>query len=818
MGHASSTSIKLAVGEFAQLVQNRGDLGRAQGVRVSTREGQDTHRRLQAVLAAEERAEVAIAHSFRAAGLRLTLSGRVDLLETHPEGLRIDEIKTSRTPPITLLAQTDHSHWQQLLTYAALFALKQPNYGGFHLRLRYVHPDTLAEQVQERRYDRQTVLTELSQAVSVLARRLSREYQRQRARDRSLLSLAFPYPAYRPQQRALIRTVEQSLEAGQPLLVEAATGLGKSLGVLFPVLRALPRNRFRQIWYLTAKRTGRLAAHRAAAQFEAQGAQIRWLELTARSQSCPNPELPCDPAVCEFAAGFYDRVGAAERSLLKVSALTPATVQQVALKHRVCPYALTRRLRHQVDLVIADFNSALDPHAPSLVPDYAALLIDEAHQLVPRVRELLSARLSPTRFRAALGEAESPRQRQLLRRCLALIERAVLDGPQAALVPSWLDQLARTVEQLLADEPALTPGAAVSECIWSLQRWLKLCELEALRFQALLEDDDGVPGTISAIARETSVKGASTQSASTVSRPARNGKVLHLLCLDPGPHIAERLKPQPFSVRFSGTLTPPGLYQQQQGLKADNATRIASPYESAALRLLVVHDLPVYWRQRAQSLPKLTELLMDLTTRQPGIWLIGVPSFTYLEQLRASLEICLEDQPTATAPKLLVQQRSMDTVQRETFMSAMAAARDNALVLVVQGGVFAESVDFSGLKLKGVCAVGVGLAPPNTARQAICAHYDQLELPGHTLAYAQPAMERIVQLVGRLQRDPDDRGIALLIDDRFRSPAFQQFFPSHWRPRPCRARAVSAALADWQVQDESADDKRPVDSDTTFAT
>ncbi|MEM1435712.1 MAG: helicase C-terminal domain-containing protein [Pseudomonadota bacterium] len=771
MAGADRAHLRLAVREFAQRVQHSGDLGAAGSAPVSSLEGQRTHQRLQHSLDAGEQAEVTVAGTLQAAGIRLTLKGRVDLLERQPESIRIDEIKTSRAPPLALLAQTQSSHWLQLLTYAGLFALADPGLRRFRLRLRYVHPDTLAEQVQERSCDRATVLATLCRSVMLLAGSQARERRRRCRRDRSLLSLAFPYPAFRPQQRALVRTVEQGLAKRQPLLLEAATGLGKSLGVLFPMLRSLPQAHQRQLWYLTAKRTGRLAAHRAAEQLHAAGADIRWLELTARSQSCPNPELPCDPAACRFAAGFYDRVGAAEQALQPVRALTPTTVREVALAHSVCPHALTRRLRHQVDLVIADFNHALDPSTPGLVAEDAALLIDESHQLVPRARELLSARLSPSPFRRALEEATTAGQRQALRRCLELIEQALTAGPDTALGTAWLEPAAAALAQLQAGEPTLLPGTAVNDCIWALQRWLQLCGLEGLCFQGLIEAEPD----------------------------AERG--LRLLCLDPAPHIGAVLDRQPFSIRFSGSLTPAPLYQQQQGVIADHAARIASPYGSESLRLLIVDDLPVYWRQRTQSLPTLTALLCTMLREHPGTWLVGLPSFGYLEQLSVALEAALADTATDAVPTVLVQRRAMDTAQREAFVAAIAASRSNALVLVVQGGIFSESVDFTGIRLTGVCAVGVGLAPPDAAHKAIEAHYDQQQRPGRTLAFAQPAMERIVQLVGRLQRSPADRGIALLIDDRFLEPGFQQFFPAHWRPRRCRSAGVAAALADWRAQD-----------------
>jgi len=268
---------------------------------------------------------------------------------------------------------------------------------------------------------------------------------------------------------------------------------------------------------------------------------------------------------------------------------------------------------------------------------------------------------------------------------------------------------------------------------------------------------------------------------------------LRVACLDPGPYLASVMAGYGPHVRFSGTVTPLTVYQRLHGVPEAPYERVASLFQPDQLGLFVVTGLSVLYRDRGHSLPDLVELIVAAVNTEPGNYLVALPSFEYLEQVHGALEDC------AAALDLLPQSRSMTLAERGEFLDAFRPD-SRRLGLVVLGGVFAESVDFAGADLKGVLCVGLGLPPAEPVREAIANRFATDPIAdGETVAYQQPAMQKILQMAGRLLRGPADRGIVCLIDGRFLNPAYQRFFPVHWHPRPVSARRLPAELEKfWQ--------------------
>ena len=450
-----------------------------------------------------------------------------------------------------------------------------------------------------------------------------------------------------------------------------------------------------------------------------------------------------------------------------VNSLDRENLVELAATHDLCPHAFARACSEHADVVLGDYQRAFDLDSPQRAAN--ALLVDEAHQLVPRVRDLLSPVLDLTALCHALNQQSWMRRSPSQLRRWRAVELAVRNAGPAALDEALLSELETLAAMLLEQSaalPPLAPSEPLAQQLWQLARWRELFVGDELAFRPL--------------------RIASTEADRERAR-------VQLLCLDPGPHIAAVLNAQTLAVRFSGTLSPMPLYQLQHGLPESEGVRIASPHSPEHLKVLIVDDLPQYYRCREASLPSIIELLVALTAARPGACLVGAPSFAFLSQLAEMLTLALREAGRRT--KVLVQPPQSTEVERSELLQSFHDAQTDAVLLVALGGVFSESLDYTGIELTGTVVLGVGLSPPSAERKSIERYECSRGMPGATLAYQQPAMERVVQLVGRIQRGPEDRGYACLVDDRFLRAPYQQFFPSHWRPERCGHAEAATLLA-----------------------
>ncbi|MDH3644707.1 MAG: hypothetical protein OES38_21555, partial [Gammaproteobacteria bacterium] len=483
--------------------------------------------------------------------------------------------------------------------------------------------------------------------------------------------------------------------------------------------------------------------------------------------------MPCDPERCKYSNGYYDRVHGAVAELLEERAMEPDRVRSVAETHEVCPFELSLDAALWADVLVGDYNYVFDPvvHLQRFAGNpNIALLIDETHQLSGRAREMLSLTLSRNAVRAAMKEGPPgallrrvraiDRNLQALKRTESITVEQVIAKPDALL-----RAIARLVEELAGSEISLDSFPAAWQLAMDCFRWTRADNWY---------DADRCIHIAQVEGRELTIK---------------------RLHLDPGAYLQQVLKGFGGHIRFSGTVSPLPLYQQLHGMHDSPAERAGSPFAAEQLELLVVDDVPTYWRARERSLYRLVDLIAEIVAAQPGNYLVALPSFAYLGSVSEALQV--------QHPQLAIaaQTPGMSADDRTEFMARFHQANARTVGLVVMGGVFAESVDFSdetssatGSTIAGVICVGVGLPPPALERKQLEAYYSARGDDGHAVAFQQPAMTKILQMAGRLLRDPADRGVLCLIDGRFKDPAFQRFFPVHWKPRVVAASEVAERL------------------------
>jgi len=773
--------IRVSVKTLAEFVHRRGDLYPSLGGRVTGEEGIATQRLVQRQRGEPYERELPVAAELESHGLRINVSGRVDGCDFSTTPPLVEEIKTSRADAADAERLLGSTHWAQVSLYAAMLALTRPDVNAWQLRLLYCHPDLHTAVPFDRLWTKDDLAEFLEETIARYGEWMAQQLGYRAGRDRWLEERVFPYGEFRPHQRALAGRVFQAFRDGEHLLLEAPTGSGKTMGVVYPALKALAAGHIGRLFYLTSRGTGARAAIQACADLAVGSDRIRVVDLIAKEKACLVPGMPCDER-CEYANGYYDRIHGALTALLEQRHMTADVVRSVAEAHTVCPFELSLDGALWADLVIGDYNYLLDPvvRLQRFFEDgELGLLIDESHQLGERTRAMLSLDLDRADVRSALRESPpAPLLRGLksvdralmnLRRELPTDQEVIIDEPAGLL-----RAMQRVLEALADDATDLTRFPVCRLLMFNLSRWIRSSawvDQQRFRFFGF---------------------------APTGERGARNVRIT-LCCLDPAGYLSATLAGYGPHIRFSGTVSPPELYQALHGESAAPAERVESPFAPDQLATLIVRDLPVYYRQRERSLPQLAQLVRDVCATAPGNYLVALPSFEYLEQLRTVLET---GEGSSSDLLTVSQTPGMNDDARADFLQRFQPDGRHRIGLIVLGGVFAESVDFNHAPLAGVICVGVGLPPPSLLRDEMAAHFDATlgNGVGQTVAYRQPAMTKVLQMAGRLLRSPTDRGVLCLVDDRFEDADYRSFFPLHWRPESVRAAEVAERLENfWQA-------------------
>lgn len=761
--------LKIAVRALAQLTCRRGDIHFRYDDSTDAQEGIDVQKRLQRNRPATYEREVPVKCIWRHGEVELELTGRADGYD-RSNGL-VEEFKATRVEHARLFEHAGSVHLGQLRLYAALLAREHTQQNEWHLRLLYCDPETDAFTPFEERMSRDALEDLLNRCCTRLATWLLELHAHRAVRDAELAKLKFPFPEFRPAQRALSADVYRTVRDGGALLFEAPTGSGKTLSALFPSLIAMGRGSTDRVVFLSSRTTGQATAE-ASVDLLDSGNVVRRVTVTAKAKVCLMPEPVCEPGICPYARGYYDRSDAAVAELLRIGRMTRAAIESVARVHRVCPFELSLDAAVWSDIVICDYNYVFDPvvrlkRLAGITDDRIALLIDEAHQLGDRVRDALSATIDRgqiARAKSSLSAASAKRAAALDRRLTTLrrdvVRQRDLDRDAFECRIDRPDSLLRTAEALL--ESLLEVGEdrsqdpAATDLLFALLRLLRVAGwYDAERFAVFLRG-----------------RGRDIE--------------LDLRCLDPSLAIADTLKEYRAHIRFSATLSPFELTGRTHGQPDARTLRLPSPFPPDRLGVFVVPDISTLYRNRARSLPHLLDAIACVVESRAGNYLVALPSFEYLDLVAAAYALRFPVQ------SLVRQSRGMSDESRAAFLDAFLRTGGAPVVgFAVLGGVFTESIDLPNDALCGIVVVGIGLPPPTLERNEMAQMFGTF---GRMLAYEQPAMTRVVQAAGRLIRRATDRGVVCLIDDRFLSNELRSYLPRHWQPVRTPSRELSASL------------------------
>ena len=782
--NTDTCSLELSVRLLCESAWRGGDLG---GYGFSATDlgamadGAAIHRKLQAEAGGYYHPEVSLQNTTLFHGLYYTVSGRADGVIRGADGsLTVDEIKCVRgrafyTPPQEVFLS-------QLKCYAYFLAVREElsEIGG---RLTYYHIETKKLKYFTYRFSTDSLRADYLRLLGRIEDRARWTVERVTDRLPSAASARFPYEELREGQEIMIRECHAAIRRRKRLFVEAPTGTGKTVSALYGAIRAMGEGHVDKIFYLTAKASTAREAYRAMGKLLEGGAKLRTVMITAKEQACvclaakTAPSCGknfCNPVDCERARGYYDRVEGAIKTLLEGGYGYPRQrIAEVAKQYGVCPYELSLDLSEYCDVVVCDYNYAFDPmvyfrryFSPAGKGERYAFLVDEAHNLADRAREMYSVELRRSAFLS-------------FREVIAAADEDLTVAADGALMAmNRLRKLCR--ENTVKDADGNEQGFYISRS--PLNEWNGEVELLRKKSDDWLKKNHEHPlsGQVSAFVSQLRRYLAINEYFDVGFRcyvELYGGELtVKTYCLDPSPTMNGLLNRASSAILFSATLTPPEYFCDVLG-GAGRATSVSlpSPFEPDHLCVAVADYLSARYEDRKKNYPRFATAIAATVSAKAGNYIAYFPSYECLEGVWRAF--CRKYPKVET----VVQSRGMGVKDKEEFLAAFREDTGRLRVgFCVLGGAFGEGVDLPGNQLIGVIVFGVGLPGLSNERNIIQEYFDQSMGQGYDYAYTYPGMNHVLQAVGRVIRRDEDRGVAVLVDDRYATPKYRALFPKHW--------------------------------------
>lgn len=765
------TVVRVGVRELCDFICRHGSLDQFAGVRRMV-EGTRLHNIVQSRAGAGYVREVPLRRIFVVDGISFELSGRADGIIDEIDSYTVDEIKTT-TIPLRFVDENDYpSHRAQVECYACIFALDK---GIKFVRTRLTYANLETEDTVF--FYKDHTVEELQAHVNslLLAYKVWVELRNNFVDElqTSARNLVFPYKYLRNGQEEMIQSTYRAIRNHERIFVEAPTGIGKTISAIYPSFLALGKGVGKRIFYLTSKTTLKNAAANSVNLLRKNGLRARMIILTAKEKCCLQKEAvrSCDSLLCEYSDGHFSRVNAALSHLLNnFESFDESIIKMCAEEYKVCPYELSLDVAEWCDIIICDYNYLFDQRVAlkrffgdDCSPDENIFLIDEAHNLADRAREMYSSELLFTRFFRLLKH---------------IVESDPLYAPLRSLCKAFLALKRR------AEANFETPGFDVS------QRQYEAFNAAAEYFSTAASDwlkfNRDAPFANEVIDSRLEVSDYLYKSAlfdgnfvNYVESDEDRIKV-KILCVDPAKILSERLSKGRSALFFSATLTPIDYFTDVLGGDRDSVTlQLPSPFPKENLFLGVMEKVSTRFQDRTCTILTSAEIMSVVVSSRPGNYIAFFPSYRLMrETLAAFREI-------NKTTKCLVQNPNMLESDRDAFLKCFEKREEerSMLAFAVLGGIFSEGIDLVGEKLIGAMIVGVGLAQLNVESNIISRHYDEVreQGTGFDYAYVYPGMNKVLQAAGRVIRTESDRGAVILIDDRFATPKYTSLFPAHWQ-------------------------------------
>ncbi len=808
-------TFRIAVRALAETVHRKGGLAGPVYGGVEPVDGIRLHQRFfQTLTERHDRAavqtEVALSLEQPVGEWRLQVGGRCDALLDLPDGPLLVEAKSFMGPPDQLPPAGEPVHWAQARLYAWIYLAARPELASMRVGLAYLSLDTpeVVEIVQPA--DRRSLEAFFIETCRIYAEFTGNQLRSLKFRIQSGLDCRFPYPNLRLGQKRFMQEVVGAARQKGCAFIQAPTGTGKTMAALYPAVKAVANHLADHVFYLTAMTSTRLVAAKALEDMRQTGLHMKYVILYAKEKLCLAPDIYCDSRTCPYAVSYYDHRPAALRQLFLLESISQEEILACARQHQVCPFELSLDIALYCEIIICDYNHAFDPRVRLdrfFGQDLQSqlLLVDEAHNLPSRSREMFSALIDNETLAAAIAAVKglSPFLEQALGRIQAYLDQVLpaLTGTEPAL-----DAVEKNISKaavMIADQYRAMrelPSVLLSllgrfsfACREFLERHTEFPQRRALLefyFSALF---------FSRVADEFFDKAYVT-----TAKRQDNRLEIQLMCLDAAEKLTAAYQGRHAAVFFSATLSPLayyiGLLSGAERRLPPESLLLPSPFPPENLLVLSCSQLSTRFKQRQETAQAILQLILAAARQRIGNYLVFVPSFAYLAMLR-NLARALTPAERGDLDWMF-QAPAMNEALRRKYLRRFEQYGARTLIAVaVIGGVFSEGIDLVGEKLAGVIIVGVGLPQICPEREIMKQYYAEKLGSGYEYAYLFPGFNKVQQAAGRVIRSETDRGFVLLIDDRYATPAYTELFPAEWTPLAIRDEAeLGAALGEFWSQ------------------
>jgi len=756
--------ITVSVRNLVEFSFRAGDLSFDTFSQINPREAIFAHQKVQKSRPAEYNGEVTVTREFETENHILEINGRMDGIFRYPGSILIDEIKTTTRNLEYYDKSVNPVHWAQLKVYCYICML-QENLDEISGQLTYYQLDSGKIKEIRETYNREELERFFYELSTHYLKRIGNLEKWWRTRDNSIKRLEFPFKCYRPGQREMAVEVYSAIVQEREILIQAATGIGKTMSTLFPSVKAMAEGLSSKIFYLTARTTGKDSAEAAINEMREKGLRIKSLTITAKDKICFKPDSACSPDECEYARGYFDRIDDAEEQFFKVDCLSRKTIEEIASTFSVCPFEFSLGLSSMADVIICDYNYVFDPRVYlrrfflEEENDFT-LLIDEAHNMVDRSREMFSAEIFKQPFLDT---------RKVLKDDLPNIYKKL------SSINSRLLKYRKRCEE--EDHNIIIEQDSPEDLLPSLRHFLKAAEdwfalnIASLYKETLLEVYFNVR-TFVKILEEYD------ETYRTIYESGGKDLRIKLFCIDPSTRLRRVFVKNRSAVFFSATISPPHYFKRLFGcVEGTRNIEIPSPFPSENLCLVIYAGVSTLYRNREATKTSAAGLINPVIGSKKGNYLLFFPSYAYMKMVTGLFETEENDF------EFITQNPGMTREDRDNFLSRFSAGNENTLAgFAVMGGVFGEGIDLTGDRLSGAVIYGVGLPGISPERDIIRDYFTETEQAGFEYAYLYPGINRVLQAAGRVIRSESDRGVVVLVDDRYKSYRYKSLFPVNWKP------------------------------------
>ena len=780
--------VRISVRNLVEFILRNGDLVSGSGTsdKEAMLKGSRLHRKIQKQMGSHYQPEVSLKKDTEYADLILRVEGRADGIFLQDEQFCIDEIK-GVYKKLELMEEPVLVHRAQALCYAWIY-LDAHDLEKIDIQMTYAHLDT--EVIK--RFRETLTRAELKQWYEELTdsyhKWLAYQIEWRKKRNESMENLEFPFE-YRKGQRKMVSGIYHAISKKEQIFIQAPTGVGKTMSAVFPAVRAIGQGMAETVFYLTARTITRTVAQDAFEILRDRGLLFKVITITAKEKLCFCDKPECDPEKCPYAKGHYDRINDAVYELWTTEqSFDRETLLRHAQKWQVCPFEMSLDLAIWMDGVICDYNYVFDPNVclkrffGENVSGNYLFLIDEAHNLVDRGREMYSASI-------CLNDVIETRKfvkpySQKLWKKLGKVKKQMEELRQncgewkvqenAGVLPISLLSVQGELDQLLEEPPAQEVVDGILDFYFEVRDFLNISELVDDNYVVYTAFDE-------------------------------NGRFyMKLFCVNPAENLQKCLDKGNSTVFFSATLLPLQYYRKMLSTRSENfGMYVESPFEQKKRCLMICRDVSSkYTRRGYEEYRKIAEYIARMSWQKKGNYMVFFPSYRLMEDVYQ----VYQDEFSVSWVRCISQHASMTELEREEFLEEFAEETEETLVgFCVMGGIFSEGIDLIGDRLIGAAVVGTGLPQVNCEREILKGYYDEKGEQGFDYAYRYPGMNKVLQAAGRVIRTKEDTGAILLMDERFLNRDYRNLFPREWNDAcTCTLGNVEKHLqAFWDVSEEN---------------